>query len=173
MWAVEQKHPEAVKVLLAAGADPPLSLAAPGLPRNYMANRVNHARRPARAGSPSTRGRRRASPTRSSSTIEQKWASRSGGQRGLAPGARTRMAQPLAQPRRACRVVPAAAPRPTTTDSGTRSGAGAAAQRQQRLRRRTAGGAGRQCGAKQVAVGGRWAAQSARSATAGAGRQRR
>jgi uncharacterized protein len=41
MWAVEQKHPEAVKVLLAAGADPAAKSGGAGLPRNYMANRVN------------------------------------------------------------------------------------------------------------------------------------
>ena len=41
MWAVEQKHPEAVKVLLAAGADPSAKSGGAGLPRNYMANRVN------------------------------------------------------------------------------------------------------------------------------------
>ena len=41
MWAVEQKHPEAVKVLLAAGADPSAKSAGAGLPRNYIAPRLN------------------------------------------------------------------------------------------------------------------------------------
>ena len=41
MWAAEQKHPEAVKALLAAGADPAAKSAGAGLPRNYMAGRVN------------------------------------------------------------------------------------------------------------------------------------
>jgi uncharacterized protein len=41
MWAVEQKHPEAVKALLAAGADPSLKSGGAGVPRNYMAGRVN------------------------------------------------------------------------------------------------------------------------------------
>ena len=41
MWAAEQRHAEAVKVLLAAGADPALKSAGAGLPRNYLANRVN------------------------------------------------------------------------------------------------------------------------------------
>jgi ankyrin repeat protein len=41
MWAAEQKHPEAVKALLAAGADPSLKSAGAGVPRNYMAGRVN------------------------------------------------------------------------------------------------------------------------------------
>jgi ankyrin repeat protein len=41
MWAVEQKHPAAVKVLLDAGADFKAKTAGAGLPRNYMAGRVN------------------------------------------------------------------------------------------------------------------------------------
>jgi ankyrin repeat protein len=41
MWAVEQRHPEVVKALLAAGADPKARSGGAGLPRNYMANRVN------------------------------------------------------------------------------------------------------------------------------------
>jgi ankyrin repeat protein len=41
MWAAEQKHPEAVAALLKAGADPSLKSGGAGLPRNYMAQRVN------------------------------------------------------------------------------------------------------------------------------------
>ena len=41
MWAAEQKHPEAVKALLAAGADPLVKSGGAGVPRNYMAGRVN------------------------------------------------------------------------------------------------------------------------------------
>jgi len=41
MWAVEQRHPEAVEVLLASGADYAAKSGAAGLPRNYMAQRVN------------------------------------------------------------------------------------------------------------------------------------
>jgi ankyrin repeat protein len=41
MWAVEQKHPEAVKVLLAAGANPSTKSGGAGLPRNYIAPRLN------------------------------------------------------------------------------------------------------------------------------------
>ena len=41
MWAAEQKHPEAVKALIAAGADPAARSGGAGLPRNYMAGRVN------------------------------------------------------------------------------------------------------------------------------------
>ncbi len=41
MWAAEQRHPDAVKALLAAGADPSIASGAAGLPRNYMAPRVD------------------------------------------------------------------------------------------------------------------------------------
>ncbi len=41
MWAVEQRHPEAVQVLLAAGADHAAKSGGAGLPRNYLAPRVN------------------------------------------------------------------------------------------------------------------------------------
>jgi ankyrin repeat protein len=41
MWAVEQRHPEAVAALLKAGADPAARSGGAGLPRNYIAPRVN------------------------------------------------------------------------------------------------------------------------------------
>jgi len=41
MWAAEQKHPAAVKALLAGGADFNAKSAGAGLPRNYLAPRVN------------------------------------------------------------------------------------------------------------------------------------
>jgi ankyrin len=43
MWAAEQKHPAAVKALLAGGADFAARSAGAGLPRNYLAPRVNTA----------------------------------------------------------------------------------------------------------------------------------
>jgi len=43
MWAVEQRHPAAVKALLAGGADVKMKSAGAGLPRNYLAPRVNTA----------------------------------------------------------------------------------------------------------------------------------
>jgi ankyrin len=43
MWAVEQKHPGAVKALLAGGADYKMRSGGAGLPRNYLAPRVNTA----------------------------------------------------------------------------------------------------------------------------------
>src|ERR1051326_6044105 len=59
MWAAEQKHPAAVKALLEAHADFAAKSAAAGLPRNYMASRVDteavkaHAERQARAAAAS------------------------------------------------------------------------------------------------------------------------
>jgi ankyrin repeat protein len=44
MWAVEQRHPEAVAALLDGKADFAAKSGGAGLPRNYMANRVNSAR---------------------------------------------------------------------------------------------------------------------------------
>jgi ankyrin repeat protein len=44
MWAVEQRHPAAVAALLDGKADVALKSAGAGVPRNYMANRVNGAR---------------------------------------------------------------------------------------------------------------------------------
>jgi ankyrin repeat protein len=55
MWAAEQKHPAAVKALLDAHADFAVKSASAGVPRNYMASRVDteavkaHAERQARA----------------------------------------------------------------------------------------------------------------------------
>ena len=43
MWAAEQKHPEAVKALLTGGADFAAKSGGAGLPRNYLAPRVNTA----------------------------------------------------------------------------------------------------------------------------------
>ena len=43
MWAAEQKHPETVKALLDGGANYAAKSGAAGLPRNYMAQKVNLA----------------------------------------------------------------------------------------------------------------------------------
>jgi len=43
MWAAEQKHPAALKALLAGGADFTAKSGGAGLPRNYLAPRVNTA----------------------------------------------------------------------------------------------------------------------------------
>jgi len=83
MWAVEQKHAEAVKMLLAAGADPSMKSGGAGLPRNYMANRVNQ-----RAVLLAQDRRRRAKENGISYeeqlTRDQKAGVEIGGQRGLA-----------------------------------------------------------------------------------------
>jgi ankyrin len=82
MWAIEQKHPEAVKVLLAGGADHSAKSGGAGLPRNYMANRVN-----LRAVQLAQDRRRRAAAAGISYdeqlTIDQKTGREVGGQRGL------------------------------------------------------------------------------------------
>ncbi len=44
MWAVEQRHPAAAAALIDAQADVSAKSGGAGLPRNYMANRVNSAR---------------------------------------------------------------------------------------------------------------------------------
>src|SRR5262245_45671445 len=43
MWAVEQRHPAAVKALLDGGADFAMKSGGAGLPRNYMSGKVNTA----------------------------------------------------------------------------------------------------------------------------------
>jgi uncharacterized protein len=82
MWAVEQKHPEAVKVLLAAGADAKAKSAGAGLPRNYMAPRLNQ-----RAVLLAQDRRRRAAAAgityEEQLTLDQKSGVEIGGQRGL------------------------------------------------------------------------------------------
>ena len=84
MWAVEQKHPEAVKVLLAGGADPSAKSGGAGLPRNYMANRVNLRAVEHRAGSPQARGGRGHHLRRAARRSIRRQAVEVGGQRGLA-----------------------------------------------------------------------------------------
>jgi ankyrin repeat protein len=82
MWAIEQKHPEAVKVLLAAGADATAKSAGAGLPRNYMAPRLNQ-----RAVLLAQDRRRRAAAAgityEEQLTLDQKAGAEIGGQRGL------------------------------------------------------------------------------------------
>jgi ankyrin len=81
MWAIEQKHPEAVKVLLAAGADVTAKSGGAGLPRNYMAPRLNQ-----RAVLLAQDRRRRAAAAgityEEQLTLDQKAGVEIGGQRG-------------------------------------------------------------------------------------------
>jgi ankyrin repeat protein len=83
MWAAEQKHPEAVKALLAAGADPAAKSGGAGLPRNYMANRVN-ARVVDQAGERRKRAREAGRTYEEQLDFEQRNGVDIGGQRGLA-----------------------------------------------------------------------------------------
>ena len=83
MWAVEQKHPEAVKALLAAGADPSIKSAGAGLPRNYMANRVNQ-RAVQLAQDRCRRAAQNGISYEEQLTRDQKSGVEVGGQRGLA-----------------------------------------------------------------------------------------
>ena len=115
MWAVEQKHPQAVKMLLAAGADPKAKSGGAGLPRNYMANRVN-----LRAVTLAQDRRKRAAAAGitydEQLAIDQKTGREVGGQRGLAQ-ALGADGLPLAQPARqgGPGAAPAAQPAPAQT----------------------------------------------------------
>jgi uncharacterized protein len=116
MWAIEQKHPEAVKVLLAGGADHSAKSGGAGLPRNYMANRVN-----LRAVELAQDRRRRAAAAGVSYdeqlTIDQKAGREVGGQRGLAQ-ALGPDGNPLPQAgRQGGAGAPAATPAPSPTQT--------------------------------------------------------
>jgi ankyrin repeat protein len=136
MWAAEQRHPEAVKVLLAAGADPALKSGGAGLPRNYMANRVN-----TRTVDLAQQRRKRAADAgrtyEEQLAVEQKEGRELGGQRGLGQalgpdglplatqGARGRGAAPPATaPPAAPRAAAPAATPPAATAASRGRGAG-------------------------------------------------
>jgi ankyrin repeat protein len=163
MWAAEQKHPEAVKALLAAGADPSLKSAGAGLPRNYMANRVN-VRVVDQAGERRRRARAAGRSYEEQLDFEQKSGIDIGGQRGLgqalgaggvplnqqqAPAAPPATAAP---PAAATPATPAATPAPAPpAPQATPAPATAPA----------AGGRGRGAGAQGAAGAGRGQAQAA------------
>ena len=116
MWAVEQKHPEAVKVLLAAGADVSAKSGGAGLPRNYIAPRLNQ-----RAVLLAQDRRRRAAAAgityEEQLARDQKSGVELGGQRGLAqalgpdgqplPPAAGRQGAPGAAPAQGQQAAPA------------------------------------------------------------------
>jgi ankyrin len=157
MWAIEQKHPEAVKVLLAGGADHSAKSGGAGLPRNYMANRVN-----LRAVELAQDRRRRAAEAGitydEQLAIDQKSGREVGGQRGLGQ-ALDANGNPIAGGRQGAAGAPAAAapapaagstPAPAATpapDAAGRGRQGAAG----RGRAGNAGAQGRAGGAAQPA----------------------
>ena len=75
MWAVAQKNAKAVEVLLAAGADHSAKSGGAGLPRNYLAQRVNVRAVEEAQRRASARDCRRAAPTSSSSSGSSRTAS--------------------------------------------------------------------------------------------------
>ncbi len=115
MWAIEQKHPEAVKVLLAGGADHSAKSGGAGLPRNYMANRVN-----LRAVELAQDRRRRAAAAGitydEQLTIDQKTGREVGGQRGLGQ-ALGPDGNPVPAGRQGGAGAPAATPTPSPTQT--------------------------------------------------------
>src|SRR5204863_6933322 len=72
MWAVEQRHPAAVAALLNAKADFAAKSAGAGLPRNYIAQRVNTA-------AVETAMKRWADAAKNGRTYEQQLAAEGGG----------------------------------------------------------------------------------------------
>ena len=141
MWAAEQRHPEAVKVLLAAGADPSLKSAGAGLPRNYMANRVNTRTVDLAQAAAQARGGRGPHLRRAARASNSSEGRELGGQRGLGqalgpdglplrePGTR-RGAGPAAPGRPA-----PATPQPAGRQPTAAADAGAGARRGRRRRR--------------------------------------
>jgi ankyrin repeat protein len=158
MWAVEQKHPEAVKVLLAAGADPSAKSGGAGLPRNYIAPRLNQ-----RAVLLAQDRRRRAAAAgityEEQLVRDQKAGVEIGGQRGLGtalgpdgqplpqqPGREGGAAPAQAQPPAAPAAPAAQAPTPQAPEAQTPAPAAAAAAQGQPAAQNTqpaAGNAGR------------------------------
>ena len=156
MWAIEQKHPEAVKVLLAGGADHSAKSGGAGLPRNYMANRVN-----LRAVELAQDRRKRAAAAGitydEQLAIDQKSGREVGGQRGLGQaldangnpvtagrqGGAAAPAAPTSAQTPAPAATPPAAPAPTAEPGGRQPGAGRAGR----------GGNGGNAGAQGRAAG--------------------
>ncbi len=158
MWAIEQKHPEAVKVLLAGGADHSAKSGGAGLPRNYMANRVN-----LRAVELAQDRRKRAAAAGitydEQLAIDQKSGREVGGQRGLGQAldangnpvtagrqggaAAPAAAAPTPAQTPAPAATPPAAPAPTAEPGGRQPGAGRAGR----------GGNGGNAGAQGRAAG--------------------
>ena len=141
MWAAEQRQAAAVKVLLAAGADPSLKSGGAGLPRNYLANRVN-----TRTVDLAQQRRKRASDAgltyEEQLALEQREGRELGGQRGLgqalgpdglplaSPAGRGRGAGPAVAAGAPAGQPPAPAGQPAAAARGRGAGAGSAAATQ-------------------------------------------
>ena len=99
MWAADQRHPEAVRMLLEVGADySAQSGPAGGLPRNYMANPASTRERPRSGAAP---GARRPSPRGGAPYQEQlEWEAANNVDLGNAPRLQSGP-QPLGQTFRA------------------------------------------------------------------------
>jgi ankyrin repeat protein len=146
MWAAEQRHPGAVKALLAAGADPAAKSGGAGLPRNYMAQRVN-----TRAVEEAQRRRERAKAAGRTYDEQMEWENANGiptGGRGQGPAG---PAQP-GQGAGPAAPAPAAAvpPSPPAANPAPRAGgapAAPAAGGQDAANAGRAGGRGRGAGA--------------------------
>lgn len=123
MWAVSQRHPDAARVLIASGADVGAKSAGAGVPRNYMANRVN-----LRAVTQSQDRRKRAAAAgrtyEEQLAFEQREGRDLGGQRGLAQ-ALGPDGLPLPQAARG-QAAPAPGARPGAAGPGRAAGPGAA-----------------------------------------------
>ena len=144
MWAAEQRHADAVRTLLASGADASIRSGGAGLPRPYMANRVN-TRVVDTSGERRKRAREAGRTYEQQLDFEQSQGQDIGGQRGLGqalgPGG-----VPLGQGRGG-----AAGPPPQGTPAGL---AGAPPAGQAGGRAGGAGGRGRGAGAGGQGQGG-------------------
>jgi ankyrin repeat protein len=153
MWAAEQRHPVAVKALVDGGADYSLKSGGAGLPRNYLAPKVNTAvvkEAAARYARAAAAGR----------TYEEqlKWE-RENGQYNGPPTIGEQLARLQQQEAAAAAGAPAAAPTPTTTPP-----AGAPAQTAEAQ----ASGRGSASGRGRGAPGGRGAGAARGAAGRGA-----
>jgi ankyrin repeat protein len=154
MWAAEQRHPEAVKALLELGADPSARSGGAGLPRNYMAQRVN-----TRAVEEAQKRRERAKEAGRTYEEQLEWENANGvptGGRSNAPGGAIQPGQPAA-PAGGNAAAGGAAP----AAGGAQAGAGGG------RRGGRGGGQGRQGGQGQAAAGRAGAAPAAAAAANG------
>ena len=159
MWAAEQRHPAAVKALLELGADPSAKSGGAGLPRNYMAQRVN-----TRAVEEAQKRRERAKAAGRTYEEQIEWENANNAPgaagRGNSPGGAFQPGQVLAPPAATGSATPAAGTATTATPAATAAatppatGAGGqAAAGGGRGRGGRQGGQGRQGGAAAQGTG--------------------